>query len=338
ADLGFNMAILDTNNPADFSNPGTGGPQNYGIAQDSGHVYLAGFGGSSYTRYNKTTGVFDNPAAVSVVTLGISVDGNGDIVLGRETIYKFNAATGAVIWSTPNPVGFSDQRGVIVDSNNNIWVVNKNSNNVTKFDEDGNFLATVPVGNQPYTYSDATGLSFVSSSGSGFWNVVNDGGSIDIDWDSVTWNTEPEAFIPPGGSITVEARADNDLNSLPILPFTPVTNGGSPLGLSGRYIEVKATLTAAPDETSPVLSDLSIAAVADESACDMDQDGDVDRDDVKIIFGLRGTTVAPPGTPPDLDGDGEITVLDARKCVLQCTLDNCVRPVTKGGPVRRINR
>lgn len=332
ANLGFNLAILDTNNPASFSNPGHGTSQNYGIALDATHVYLAGLGCCGYVRYNKSTGVFDAPAAVNVPTRGISVDGNGDIVLGTSTIYKFDAATGNVIWSSVNPAGFSDTRGVIVDSNNNIWVVNKNSNNVTKFAADGTFLATVPVGNQPYTYSDATGLAFVSSTGSGFWNVTNDGGSNDIEWNSVSWNTEPEAFEPPGTSITVGARADNDPNALPILPFTPLTNGASPTGLSGRYIEVRATLTAAPDGTSPVLSDLSIAAVPDESACDMDEDGDVDRNDIKMIYGLRNTQVDPPGTPPDLDGDGTITVLDARICVLQCDIDNCAEPVTRGKP------
>ena len=39
-----------------------------------------------------------------------------------------------------------------------------------------------------------------------------------------------------------------------------------------------------------------------------------------------------PGEPPDQDGDGLITVLDARICVLQCTAANCAEPVVRGEP------
>lgn len=55
---------------------------------------------------------------------------------------------------------------------------------------------------------------------------------------------------------------------------------------------------------------------------DLDQDGDVDRNDVNVILGHRNR---PAGECPacDLDGDGVITVLDARKCVLLCTRPRC---------------
>jgi len=56
--------------------------------------------------------------------------------------------------------------------------------------------------------------------------------------------------------------------------------------------------------------------------CDVDGDGDVDRNDINLIFAARGTRVQ-PGDPRDLDGDGLITVNDARGCVLRCTRPNC---------------
>jgi hypothetical protein len=57
--------------------------------------------------------------------------------------------------------------------------------------------------------------------------------------------------------------------------------------------------------------------------CDIDQDGDVDRNDVNLIFAVRGQKVPPADPNRDIDGDGVITVNDARACVLKCTRPNC---------------
>lgn len=55
--------------------------------------------------------------------------------------------------------------------------------------------------------------------------------------------------------------------------------------------------------------------------CDQNDDGQIDRNDVNIIFAGRGQNL--PGDPRDIDGDGWITVNDGRACVLQCTNANC---------------
>lgn len=57
-------------------------------------------------------------------------------------------------------------------------------------------------------------------------------------------------------------------------------------------------------------------------ACDVDGDNDVDRDDLGQIFAARNRPAA-PADPRDNDGDGIITVLDARQCVLNCTRPRC---------------
>jgi hypothetical protein len=56
---------------------------------------------------------------------------------------------------------------------------------------------------------------------------------------------------------------------------------------------------------------------------DIDCDGDVDKNDVLIIATNRNqpAVVCPEC---DLDGDGVITVLDARKAVLLCSFPKCV--------------
>ncbi len=55
---------------------------------------------------------------------------------------------------------------------------------------------------------------------------------------------------------------------------------------------------------------------------DLDGDGDVDRDDLNIILSHRNQ---PASECPEcnLDGDGMITALDARKLVLLCTRPRC---------------
>lgn len=55
--------------------------------------------------------------------------------------------------------------------------------------------------------------------------------------------------------------------------------------------------------------------------CDVNNDGKIDRSDISTIFSGRGLLA--PGDPRDIDGDGWITVNDARACVLQCTNPNC---------------
>jgi hypothetical protein len=59
---------------------------------------------------------------------------------------------------------------------------------------------------------------------------------------------------------------------------------------------------------------------------DADGDGDVDRDDINLIVAARNQPASGPDDPRDLDGDGIITVLDARKAVLECTLPGCAVP------------
>lgn len=56
--------------------------------------------------------------------------------------------------------------------------------------------------------------------------------------------------------------------------------------------------------------------------CDLDNDRDVDRLDISAIVAGRGQQ-AVPGDGRDVDGDGRITVNDARACTLRCTRPRC---------------
>lgn len=59
-----------------------------------------------------------------------------------------------------------------------------------------------------------------------------------------------------------------------------------------------------------------------QSVCDVDNDGDIDKLDLSVISKSRGQT-AQPGDPRDADGDGVITAGDVKVCIPLCTRTNC---------------
>jgi Dockerin type I domain len=65
---------------------------------------------------------------------------------------------------------------------------------------------------------------------------------------------------------------------------------------------------------------------------DLDGDGDVDRADIMLLLRDRGKSVAQSACGPacDLDDDGQITALDARKLTLSCTRPGCATEQAKG--------
>ena len=54
----------------------------------------------------------------------------------------------------------------------------------------------------------------------------------------------------------------------------------------------------------------------------VDLDGDVDRNDIRSVLMARNTAIVPVD-PRDPDGNGIVNVVDARQCVLMCTLAGC---------------
>jgi hypothetical protein len=68
---------------------------------------------------------------------------------------------------------------------------------------------------------------------------------------------------------------------------------------------------------------LGVFSQAHAANCDVDTDGDVDRLDLSLIISARNTPADGTTDPRDPDGDGTITMLDARTCVRQCDLPDC---------------
>ncbi|HRH81804.1 MAG TPA: dockerin type I domain-containing protein, partial [Thiobacillaceae bacterium] len=231
----------------------------------------------------------------------------------------------------------TDPTGVAVDSNGKIWVTNYYTHTVMRIDPAlgpiggggypvGAVDLTVDLGAGafPYNYSDMTGQIAVGNPVQGFWTVIHDGLATGTRWGTIWWNTEPEAFIPAGTEIWVDARAADTHAALSNQTFIPV-NSGIPFNLMGRYIEVKASLksgvSAGCVETpNPIFSDLRIRASVD--VCDIDSDGDIDKLDLSLISKARGQTPL-PGDMRDANRDGVINAADVKACIPICTRPNC---------------
>ena len=291
--------------------------QSYGIALGNSKVYLGASSGGRYIEFDPATNSASLPGqGTNYVSTGISVDGSGNILTGPFSgggVFKY-APNGAVVWTSPTQFS-SETRGVIIDQDNNVWQVSKSGARLMKYrGSDGAPLGVFPIGNQPYTYSDASGFSAGNvTTQTGTWTVVQDGGRNGVKWGTASWN----ATIPAGASVIAEARAADATNDLQFQSFVPVTNNVG-FNLMGRFIEARLRLTANSQGQSPVLLDATLS----NGTCDIDGDGDIDRNDINQIFAGRGQT-ATLSDPRDDDFDGLITVTDGRRCVLKCTRANC---------------
>lgn len=298
----------------------------YGLAlrRDAANRTRVIMGGScnSYVEHiDDGTNNWIRPAAANYCSYAVGTDNDGNILVSKRDggVVKFNEA-GGVMWDKGSQVGASDSRGVIADADNAIWQVHRSSHNMAKYDGlTGNFLGVIPVGFEPYTYSDASGtiaLSLTNKNGS--WTVMHDGGGSAVPWGSVSWN----ATVPAGAGLSTFARASDSLAELTTRAFQPVGNGSPISGLAGRYVELKVVFDASPQNTSPVLYDLTVAPAA-VARCDVDRDGDVDQTDLALISRARGQRATGPGDPRDSDADGLITPNDVKLCITQCTRANC---------------
>lgn len=105
-------------------------------------------------------------------------------------------------------------------------------------------------------------------------------------------------------------------------PGQMVTSGPIPVrGFRGRRTLVVALYGVGEKNAGFSLENLRTSKVV--LLGDVDMDGDVDSDDLARINTALNTAASGPNDPRDLDGDGRITGLDARKLVTLCTRPRC---------------
>jgi hypothetical protein len=101
-----------------------------------------------------------------------------------------------------------------------------------------------------------------------------------------------------------------------------VTTASSPTVAAGSVISqnpVGGSSVAPGSAVNLVVSTGPIAVVR----CDVDQNGQIDRNDINIIFAAIGQRAVGLNDLRDANRDGIISMNDARQCVLACTKVNC---------------
>lgn len=137
--------------------------------------------------------------------------------------------------------------------------------------------------------------------------VVNNGGIYDSAARMITWYI---GTLGEKGSGTEDAQVTFSVN---------VRSDATP----GTDVMNQATIYF-PDVPQATPTNVIVHTIPQEAIPgDLNHDGIVDRDDLNIILSYRNQ---PASVCPecDLDGDGMITALDARKLVLLCTCPRCV--------------
>lgn len=140
----------------------------------------------------------------------------------------------------------------------------------------------------------------------------------------------PDRTVRQGSLVTLSGSGSDPDNGPSALTFAWSQTEGVAVTLSGAAMEQ-------PTFTPPTNGSYTFSLVVNDGAensaadtvqisvpmlCDIDLDSDVDRNDINLITAARNK----PATPNDLrdyDGNGTVTVSDARSCVLKCTRSSC---------------
>jgi hypothetical protein len=259
---------MDTANPANYTIYSV--PSTYGIAlgYDSlGNTMVYCGGNSPFVIFNSSTGTYSYPDSYDYC-LGVAVNAQGQIVTGsyyNGGIAKY-APDGTKLWDVAGQVN-SEVRGIVVDSDDNIWAVHRDTSKLCKYNgTNGSPLGVYNAGLYPYTYSDATGLGYQGSIlNTGTWTVIFDSEETDTPWGTVSWNS----FEPTNTSVTVKVRSSND--QITWSSWEDVSNGiDFTTTPDGRYLQIKVTLAKTTGDISPILYDLTVEVVFDFIEVDID--------------------------------------------------------------------
>jgi len=254
--LSGTLLKLNTHNTTDYQNYYV--PSTYGIAlgYDSlGNTLVYPGGNAPYVVFNSSTESYSYPPNQLFYSLGIATDSKGNICTGSSSdgsMAKF-APNGTVLWYVPGQV-VSEVRGVAVDSEDNVWAIHRDMSKLCKYNgTNGAAMGVFNAGYQPYTYSDATGLGFMTSVSVGTWNVIHDSQASDTQWNKISWTSAE----PNGSSITVKVRSSNDQMNWSSWEIA-MNNGMLTTTPPGRYLNVVVTFQKDIEAEPPILYDLSI--------------------------------------------------------------------------------
>jgi len=257
---GNTISTIDTNTdtiiePGLFINQGN----LYGISVDTNNRLWIGLGwgtpGHGLLQINANNPSEQTYHDFGSTTRGVTVDNDGNIWAadsGTDRIYKWvpdsdtYPSTGSVecdVYLGGNPIG------VVTDSQGFIWTMTQSTDSAHKIDPaDCSLITSIPVGDGPYTYSDATGSLLAQFIQLGTWTVTISSSDL-FYWKNLTW----DEWDNPEGNILVEKRTLEESS------FTQITSGESFENISTGFV-IRVTLTRNTDGTSPKLDNLFVSA------------------------------------------------------------------------------
>jgi large repetitive protein len=273
------------------------------IIDQNGILWSSGAGGNNILRLDPSNNTFTR-INIGHFAYGLGLDKNNHLFVAGWDSSRFtriNILTGTIEWTKPCPY---QSRGVAVTDDDDVWIVNSAAGTLTRYSNNGDFKATIPIGNTPTGVStDRNGNLWVVDYGDEYIHRVDPlinkvdlskalpgtrhygysdmTGTVSqsITTKKGTWIVTHDSEIPdtpwgpinwnsyePNGTkITVRVKSSND--GINWSPWETVTNN-TPLQNTppGRYLMVETTLQRFQGNISPILYDLTVKAlVADVS-------------------------------------------------------------------------
>jgi streptogramin lyase len=273
----------------------------YGAVIDGhGVLWSSGHGQNHVLRLDPST----NPPTISTLGIGHFVYGIGVDYLDHlfvsgwtdRRLSRVDILASVLQW-TQYKSELDRARGLVCTSDNDVWVASTVNDCVYRYDNGGNWKATIYVGNGPTGVAvDAAGKvwscnlndeyitrinpvtntvdlqkTIVGSGGHYSYSdmtgiiartITTKLGTWTVTYDSGTadtlWGTISWNSDEPNGTVvTVEARSSNDATTW---SASETASNGTDLVTTpnGRYLEVKVTLQIITGETSPILFDLTV--------------------------------------------------------------------------------
>ncbi|MFX1366077.1 MAG: PKD domain-containing protein [Promethearchaeota archaeon] len=234
------------------------------------------------------------------MTYGMGLDHIGNLFFSGWTQYNLNKVdvnSNSLIWTVTDSSRLYQTRGVTCTSDNDVWVASTYWSTVSRYNNNGGLIATIPVGPNPSGVSvDASGKVWVCSmaddtihrinpltntvdkvvhiSGSGGHYSYSDMtglmartittkiGTWTVNFDSeesdTPWGTISwNSLEPDETSIVIKVRSSNDETTWS--SWEEAFNGNALSSTpNGQYLQIEVTFQTDEDEISPILYDLTV--------------------------------------------------------------------------------
>jgi streptogramin lyase len=241
----------------------------YGIAVDEeGRVWRGSSPCAGVFRFDPGSGEWAHfvPDATGE-SLGVAADGEGRIwaAFFRNPDRQRIARVARLDGTTGETDLFYDLRGYVgdvwgidVDPEGDVWVVSREDDQALQIDPHSGEITAVPVGDEPYTYSDFTGEQLrIGTDPYGRYEQIVEGCSAG----PTSWfDLEVDAEAPVGAGVRVSYRASDDVIVPADVAWTTTHDRRVDLrGQAGRFLEVRVELWSSDDGWTPALHGLSVA-------------------------------------------------------------------------------